>query len=257
MFKATTLMIIISFATQSFAQNNSASKVDKKVSEKPTAVEARDSDKLDIRKLEQKYWSAKDDDFSVVQNRKYSKAKRFYLNGSAGIPINDPFTTGVLTSLQIGYFFNERLGLDINSTMADLKNNKATEAFKERFGALPDFNVFKSSQMLSVTYVPLYAKMSFLDTSIIYFDMGFSAGLGTTNYSIKKSEGDEEKSALSYQWSINQQIFFSEHFALRVDFINKYTNEDKLKYQSGSPDRDQGSKVVNDTSLLFGLTYWH
>jgi outer membrane beta-barrel protein len=249
MFKFTIMMITLSFATQSFAQSNAPAK--------PTTTETRDSDKLDIRKLEQKYWSAKDDDFSVVQNRKYTKAQRFYLNVAAGIPVNDPFTTGTLTSFQLGYFFNERLGVDVNLTSGNLKNNNATSAFFDRFGSLPDYNVFSSSKTLSVTYVPLYAKMSFLDSSIIYFDMGFSVGLGTTDYKIKKSEGDEAKSAPSYQWSVNQQIFFSDHFAVRIDLINRYTKEDKLKYTAGSPARDQGSKNINDTSFLLGLTYWH
>lgn len=258
MFKAATLMIIISFATQSFAQTNSASKVDKKESDKPTA-EARDSDKLDIRKLEQKYWSAKDDDFSVVQNRRYTKAKRFYLNASGGIPFNDPFATGSLMSLQAGYFFNERVGIDLNYTKGPLKDNDAVEQFINRYATVPDRNIFSNSKIFSVTYVPLYAKMSFLDSSIIYFDMGFSAGVGSTEYLIKKIEGDELKSSFSYQWAINQQIFFSNHFAIRVELINRYTTEERSRYKAATAPpapRDLGSKIVNDSSFLLGLTYW-
>ncbi len=253
MFKTAIMMITMSFATHSFAQSNV--KADKKESDKPTA-EARDSDKLDIRKLEQKYWSAKDDDFSVVQNRKYTKANRFYLNGSAGIPFNDPFATGTLMSAQVGYFFNERLGVDVNYTKGALKDNDAVDQFINRYGVVPDRNNYSSSMMTSITYVPLYAKMSFLDSSIIYFDMGFSAGIGTTEYIMKKEEGDETKSGMSYQWSVNQQIFFSDHFAVRVDLINRYTPQDRMKYKTNATGRDLGSKVINDSSLLLGITFW-
>lgn len=217
----------------------------------------RESDKLDVKKLEQKYWAAKDDDFTVVQNRRYTKANRFYLSAMAGIPFNDPFATGTLASAQVGYFFNERLGVDLNYTKGNLKDNDAVDQFINRYGVTPDRNIFSGSQMLSVTYVPLYAKMSFLDTSIIYFDMGFSVGVGTTDYVIKKEEGDENKNAFSYQWSVNQQIFFSEHFAIRIDLINKYTSEQRFKFKTNSPERDQGTKMYNDSSLLLGLTYWH
>lgn len=250
MFKLTVLMFFLSLTTQAFAQSNSSQK------STADASATRDSDKLDIRKLEQKYWAAKDDDFSVVQNRKYTKAGRVYLDLSAGIPFNDPFATGSLTSAQLGYFFNERWGVDFNYTKGNLKDNDAVDQFINRYGVTPDRNNYDSSKMLSVTYVPLYAKMSFLDSSIIYFDMGFSLGLGTTDYIIKQQEGDAHKSAFTYQWAVNQQIFFSEHFAVRVDLINRYTSEERHKFLTNAPDRDLGHKLINDSSLLLGLTYW-
>lgn len=224
---------------------------------KDSKTETRESDKLDIKKLEQKYWSAKDDDFNVVQNRRYTKAQRFFLSGNMGIPFNDAFSTGTVSGLQLGYFFNERWGVDLGITRGSLHDNNAVSSFIDRYSSVPDRNVYQGSKMLSVTYVPLYAKMSFLDTSIIYFDMGVSAGIGQSDYTIKKQEGDDTRSAMTYQWSVNQQIFFSEHFAIRVDLVNKYTNEQRFKYYSNAPDRDQGSKVYNDSSLTVGLTYWH
>lgn len=244
MIKLTILTLILT-ATQAFAQQGT------------TAPSSGGNDKLDIKKLEQKYWAAKDDDFSVVQNRRYTKAERYYLALFGGIPINDPFGTGTITSAQFGYFFNERWGVDVNYTTADMKNNDNTKQFIDENGVAPNYNFFKASQMLSVTYVPLYAKMSFVDRAIIYFDMGVSLGVGTADYIIKKEEGDVGKSAMSYQIGVNQQIFFSEHFAVRLDFINKFTSEDRFKYSAIAPNRDLGPKSVNDTQLLLGLTYWH
>ncbi len=220
-------------------------------------AQSNDGDKLDIQKLEQKYWSAKDDDFAVVQNRRYTKDKRFFLTAAMGIPFNDPFATGTMTNMQLGYFFNERLGVDFALTQANLVDNDAVKQFVNRYGITPDRNIFSGSKMINITYVPLYAKMSFLDSSIIYFDMGFSFGLGTTDYIIKKEEGDETRSSSSWQWGINQQIFFSEHFAIRVDLINKYTDEQRFKYSTSSPSPNQGIKNYNDSSLLLGITYWH
>lgn len=242
MFKKTILLFILA-ASQAFAQQS--------------APPSRGNDKLDIKKLEEKYWSAKDDDFSVVQNRRYTKAERYYLTLFGGIPINDPFATGNITSAQLGYFFNERWGVDVNYTKADLKNNDNTKQFIDENGVAPNYNFFSGSTMLSVTYVPLYAKMSFVDKAIIYFDMGLSFGVGTADYIIKKEDGDTTKSAMSYQIGINQQIFFSEHFSFRMDLINKFTNEDRIKYSTIAPNRDLGPKTVNDTQLLLGLTYWH
>lgn len=221
------------------------------------------SDKLDIRKLEQKYWSAKDDDFAVVQNRRYTKARRVFLSLNAGVPFNDAFSSGTVNGLNLGYFFNERWGLDLEYKTGSLSDNDATKLFFERYGVYPDHNVFTSSQILSGTLVPFYAKMSFMDTSIIYFDMGFSVGAGMLNYKIKKNEGDEQKSTPVIKFGVFQQIFFSEHLALRAELGNTWSSQQRYKYYVTNPlngsstgERDLGKKMTNDTTMMFGLTYW-
>ncbi|MNK26236.1 hypothetical protein D3C87_445680 [compost metagenome] len=245
-----TILVLILTTSSAWAQQPTAAPVKQQ-------GDSRGSDKLDIKKLEQKYWAAKDDDFSVVQNRRYSKADRFYFNLAGGIAVNDPHETGTIFSGQFGYFFNERWGVDVNYSKANMSENDATTFFYDQYGAIPDHTVFDSSTMLSATYVPLYAKMSFVDRAIIYFDMGISVGVGMTDYIQRREDGDKKESAFAYQIGINQQIFFSEHFAVRVDFINKFTNEKQIKWDSGAANRDLGNKVINDTSLLLGLTYWH
>lgn len=249
MLKIATIMLIMA-ASSAWAQTQPAAGQQQQ-------GDSRGSDKLDIKKLEQKYWAAKDDDFSVVQNRRYSKADRFYLNLGGGVAVNDPHEKGSIFQGQLGYFFNERWGLDFSYAKANMENNDATTFFFNQYGAVPDHTVFDSSMMLSATYVPLYAKMSFVDKAIIYFDMGISVGVGTTDYIQRREDGDKKESAFSYQIGVNQQIFFSQHWAIRVDFINKFTDEKQIKWKSSAPDRDLGSKMVNDTSLLLGLTYWH
>ena len=83
------LAISISFSTTALAQQAKPEETKK--------IENVDSDKLDIQKLEQKYWSAKDDDFSVIQNRAFQKEKRGFLSLNYGIPFNDPNSIGSLT----------------------------------------------------------------------------------------------------------------------------------------------------------------
>lgn len=252
MFKKT-LMVIILAATPAFAQQ---------------AKDVRTNDKLDIKKLEEKYWAAKDEDFAVVQNRRYTKAERFFLSASSGVPFNDPYSSGTLFSGSLGYYFNERWGLDVTYTNGSLSDNDSVTQFKNTYSATPDHNVSKSSLFLSGNFVPFYAKMSMMDRAIIYFDMGASLGLGMVDYNITQLEGDISKSAPGLKLGIYQQIFFSEHFAIRVDLINTWSNQDKMRYYapnttikpgltSGSSARDLGTKMINDTSLTIGLTYWH
>ena len=217
----------------------------------------KSNDKMNIKKLEEKYWAAKDDDFSVVQNRRYTKAERYFISASGGAPINDPAGTGLIATAQGGYFFNERWGVDISYTKADMKNNDNTRQFIETFGVAPNYNFFSTSQMLSVSYVPLYAKMSFVDKTIIYFDLGVTLGVGNAVYKIKREDGDLNKSAFCYQIGFNPQIFFADNFAVRLDFINKFITEERSKYGANEANRNIGPKLFNDTHLLVGMTYWY
>lgn len=225
-----------------------------------SASEKGTDDKLDLKKLEQKYWSAKDDDFSVIQNRAYTKAKRWYINAGGGLPINDPYGKGSLTQLGTGYYFSERFGLEYSYTSANISDNEATTAFINEHGTTPNHNILKSMHSISAAYVPFYAKMSFLDRSIIYFDMGFSLGLGMTNYDQVANTGNRSQSAANYSLNINQTFFFSEKFALRVDYKNTWTTEEKLRYAIGTdPEskRSIGNSSNNDSNLIFSVVYWH
>lgn len=245
MFKKT-LLVFIMMTAQAFAQQ---------ADNKPAA---RDSDKLDIKKLEQKYWAAKDDDFSVVQNRRYVKADRFYLSAAAGIPVNDPYNDGNVFNANIGYFFNERWGIEATYNSFDLKKNDNTKQFDESYGTMPNHNTLKSSYYLSGTFVPFYAKMSVVDKAIIYFDMGVSVGVGNISYDIAQKQGDISENTFAYRLAVFQQIFFSEHFAIRADLINTWSDQKKMKYDAlPNANRDLGSENVNDTSLMIGITYWH
>ncbi len=263
------LALAFSFSHTSLAQQKA--KTDESITKTKDGdtkkIENVDSDKLDIQKLEQKYWSAKDDDFSVIQNRAFQKEKRFFLSANYGIPFNDPNSIGTLTGVNFGYFFNERWGIELNHVNSQFKFNDTVDYFKKTYGVLPDHNTFKSANTLMAYWVPIYAKMSLLDKKIIYFDMGFGLGVGTTSYdqnsctvvAVCKSgtglEGIDKsnKSASHYSFSIMQQFFLSEHWAIRIDLVNRYTNEKRI---NSATTKDIGSRMVNDTAFQFGVTFW-
>ncbi|MCX7978608.1 MAG: outer membrane beta-barrel domain-containing protein [Bdellovibrionaceae bacterium] len=224
-------------------------------------AQVRESDKLDIQKLEEKYWSAKDDDFKVVQNRTYAKEDRFFVNLAWGVPINDPYSSGALTTITGGYFFNERYGLEGYYSSGGYTNNQATEQFIQDHGTFPNHNKFLSAFGLGATWMPFYAKMAFLEQKIIYFDMGASLNLGLTNFLQKVSDGDRTASGIHYGITLTQSYFFSTRFAIRLDYRNIWTPEERLRYKLNPGEQESarslGVKPINDTTLQIGLTYWH
>ena len=217
------------------------------------------SDKLDLKKLEDKYWAAKDADFSVVQNRTYTKAGKAFISASYGTLINDTWSTGRMTNFAAGYYFNERWGLELAREMGSLKDNDGVHTVQAS-GGNPDFNKMKNYTAVNAVWVPFYAKMSVLERAIVYFDMQFALGVGQMNYAIQHSGlegGAENESAVGYNFDFTQQLFFARHFAFRLDLKNTWSNQKKEKYFSGTGSHvSLGNFTKQDTSFLGGLTYF-
>jgi outer membrane beta-barrel protein len=265
--KAVLVVTAILMSVQAEAQSTSA---------QPTTAPApvkddRGSDKLDLKKLEDKYWSAKDADFSVVQNRTYSKAKKVFFSLSYGPLVNDAYSYGRMTNGALGYYFSERLGIEVAYEVGNLKNNDSTDAFINRNKFAPDYNTFEDYKSLNLIVVPFYAKMSFWDRKIMYFDMQFAFGVGQMHYQIQKaapfdaSTGNatltpEDNTTMGYNFDVTQQLFFHENFAIRLDIKNKWSTQKKERYYINTgagqteADRSLGNINQQDTSILLGLT---
>lgn len=218
---------------------------------------ANKSDKLDVTDIEKKYWAAKDTDFSVVQNRTYSKTGRLGLSLAYGVLVNDPYSKGNELSGSLSYYFTERYGLELNYTNIKANDSKSTEFFKNRYGAPPDHGKETGYYGAAFNWVPFYAKMSVLNSQIIYFDMAFSPGMGVTSYNAQVDTGSVAKSSPTLAFDVTQHFFLGRHFAFRVDYKNRWFREEVLHY-TGSATRGKVTKTdtTQVSSLLFGTTFF-
>lgn len=220
-------------------------------------------DKIDLKKLEDKYWGAQDSDFTVIQNRTYSKAGRYFLSLGYGPLINDEWSVGRMTNFAGGYYFNEKFGVELAYEQGKLTNNDGLDQIKNYNGLNPNFNKFVDYISANFIWSPIYAKMSFMDTKIMYFDMQVALGLGQMTYEQQLDpleSSNQIKKTIGYNLDFTQQFFFSNHFAVRVDVKNKFTKQDLARYRvsgSSSGSRDLGSTSRQDTSFLIGFTYFH
>lgn len=235
------------------AKVEAPAKADDKKAETP-ASSSGDSDRVDLKKLEEKYWAAKDQDYSVIQNRAYPKDKRFYVTLGYGPLMNDLYSIGRMTGVSFGYYFSERMGVELAYEKGALSDNDGVTKYRNDYGVQVDYNRFTESKNLMFILVPFYAKMSFFDTSILYFDMQFALGVGQADYEIVKKTGNEARSSTSIEFDVTQQIFFHRHAAVRFDIKNKFYNADRKNYNSGA---DLGSTKAQDTTILLGLTLFY
>lgn len=226
------------------------------VSPKPVAT---DGDKIDVSDLENKYWATKDTDFNVVQNRLYSKTRRFGISGFYGMMVNDPWSEGGMYGGSLSYFFSDRYGVQVTYNMIDSKDNKAVKQLAGIQGAYPNNNKPKGYYGASFLWVPFYAKMSLLGSSIIYFDMSFALGGGMQEYQQQRDDANVTKSAPAVSFEISQHFYLNKNFALRVDLENRWYSSETAWYRASSAatagTRTVGSNTDNTTLLKLGLTF--
>ncbi len=234
----------------------------------PAASSDKGSDKVDLKKLEDKYWSAKDEDYGVIQNRTFSKKGKFYASLVYGPLINDAFAKARAAGGMLGYYLNEDFGVELSYLGYDSKQNDTVTSYTTLPGAVsPQFNLVKNSMAASLTYTPFYAKMAFMNKGILYFDMGFTLGAGMTSYEIQKTTvngtgsavpTNEMKSAPHFEIGVMQQLFLSQYFAFRLDIKNSFYSQKSQQFQLGNgiaeSARPEITKSVNDTTISLGLT---
>lgn len=257
MKKLVVLLIACTFAgTTAWAKKAAAKKADAKTVQKSQ----KDGEKLDISDLEKKYWAPNDTDFSVVQNRTYSKDKRFAASVNYGKIINDTYTQGDVFGVNLNYYFSERQGIELNYLgEASFEASDSITAFREEFNtpATPNHNRLTSYYGISYNWVPIYAKMSLLGKKIVYFDMAFKFGLGLTNYEQQRENptNNEEDDAFTYSFGVTQTIFLSKHWSIKADYVGYFYKENLLQY-GGVSRQEAGSRNNNSTYLTLGLQYF-
>lgn len=231
----------------------------KKATKSSPAVEGKkqDSDKVDISDLEKKYWAPKDTDFSVVQNRTYSKENAFFFTAHAGPIVNDSYSEGYIYGGSFNYFFNERYGVQATYLTSDLKDNQLKQNLTQYgSGVQPDHGRFGSYYGVGFSFVPFYAKMSFLGKKIMYFDMAITPTIGMTQYDQILEDSTRSQSSFTYGLDISQYFFLAENFAIRADLKNQWFAEEVVSYRGvskGQKVRDQNTQF---TTFLLGLTLY-
>jgi outer membrane beta-barrel protein len=216
--------------------------------------------KVDTAEFEKGYWATQEQDVAVIQNRTYSKTKKVLLSAAYGIMVNDSYSDGnVMTGIG-QYFWNEKMGVQLTYQTFMTRNNKMTDALILNNGQIPDHNKPKQFYGASFNWVPIYGKMSLLERKVMYFDMSFSPGMGMTTYDQQISSGNKTQQALTYTFDITQHFFVSQHFALRLDYMNRWYTEKKVDYVDNTNPKNTGAELSEDfihaSQIMMGLTFY-
>ncbi len=195
----------------------------------PTAPAAKEEavsgEMLEVEKVKEKYWAqGKDSKMGVVQNRLYSKEKRFALGLLGGVSMADPFLSIKTLGGTFGYHFSEFIGVSLvgwkNFVSASSALKTAVEQDKDQNTVEP-YGYIGAEGLGSI----MYGKLSLLGQKIIYYDMHLSIGAGMTFFESHRAGGDKSASSVSGTWGIGQRFYLTDNFSLRMDYRNQIYRE--------------------------------
>lgn len=125
---------LVAASVPAFAQSKS------KTAPAPKAPAAGDSpysdaERLNVDGIKEKYWArGNETEMGVVQNRMYTKERKFELGVFAGVASSDPFIDVKTMAFSLGFHLSEYISLHAHAWKLFSKNSQAWNMLAQRQG---------------------------------------------------------------------------------------------------------------------------
>lgn len=186
---------------------------------------------------------------TILQNRYFLKALRPELGVSYGTVTNEAYTDTKLLGFRGALFFNEWLGLELQSSTATTSDSDDLQALKRlRYLKIddptvqvfpdPEINRIKKIMDLSAVVAPFYGKLNFADWLIIYSDLYLTGGVSTLD--------TDQGSLNALNFGAGQRFYWQKSLSFRIDFKGR-------SYTEKAAGKDHRKTTY---SVDFGLSYF-
>jgi outer membrane beta-barrel protein len=214
-----------------------------------------EAERVNIEAIKQKYWArGNEEELGVVQNRMFTKERKFEFGLYGGVVSSDPFLSVYSTSLSIGYHFNEYFSFAVYAMKNFVNPSSALTFLRNPYpnGAGSDTSTNEPRWCLGgeVMASIMYGKLSLVGKAIIHYDFHFIGGLGIT---------DTESGKYATPWlGVGQQFFITRWMTLRFDYRLMFY-EERILQKVGSPSSPNGTYLGNranwSNSINLGLSF--
>ena len=215
--------------------------------------------KINVDKLQEKYWKTKGYKTGVVQGRKYFKENRFRVGLEFMNLMNDKYSsTNGMSNLRgdLSYFVTERFAIGGFYEDLSLEDNTALTEMSEFNGGQFKLDHVKASRFYgaSLELVPIYSKMSWMNNKIIYFDLSISPKIGMATYEQQlRDSSNPEESTIMAGLDIAANVFISKSASFTLAYRTRAFQSEVLKYSDGSVVEDSKTNFYNFVSLGFNF----
>lgn len=217
------------------------------------AVNAEEGEQVDVSKITEKYWAqGKETELGVVQNRKFTSANRFELEGFLGTMNTDPFLSVRRYGLSLGYHLNQYVSIHGIFWRAVAEKSDALVRFEHDLAATTvDTNMPQMFYGLQTNYNILYGKASLFGSLIIYVDVFALGGIGFSE--------TETGTYFTPFIGLGQKIHLNKFMALTLDYRLMFFNEDIRKKTRGSNvlGAIEASRANTSDAVTLGLSFFY
>jgi outer membrane beta-barrel protein len=204
-------------------------------------------------------WLDPDKEVYVLQNRKFRKAERLYVNAGAGITTSGAFVDSTSIQGRAGLFLTEGFGIEGIFAKNSGKENSAAVAVRSQNGgsARPFRRIVDNYWGAMATWSPFYSKTNTFN-SIIYMDWIFGVGYAQLNETNNKLdfvndtslEGIPTKESHSgLIWEAGLMFYLNQNFTLRTDLTAIHYSAANVKSAGSS------IKSNYDATVSLGFTF--
>lgn len=195
-------------------------------------------------------WLDPDKTVYVLQNKEFAKSKTFYadLGYLSGLSSNFQSTNGI--NLNVGYFFNEEVGVEFVYNYYRNKDNDDMESLRRVNGVVPFMRRLDQSVAMLAIWSPFYGKINTFN-KIFYFDFNFGLGpafVQSNSNSLtatdRSAEGFSDESQMGALAKIAFRFHINQRMHVGVELQNTYF------YNYGSI-RSEGKQLNSFTDAIF------
>lgn len=216
------------------------------VQPKPKARSSTETAPKEVTTLSDLATLAPFDDVAVIQPRFLPKTGRFELSGTLFSNLNNPFFNSFGAGLRAAYYIREQYAIEGLFTFATTSSRQVTDDLEAKRGISTD-NVITSKGYMgaALKWNPIYGKITWLNKSIVPFDLNFSLGGGMT----QTTDGEN---APTLHFGTSQVFALSKGMAFRWDLIwNMFSAT-----ATSDDGRTKEKLSQNDLFLGFGMSFY-
>lgn len=200
-------------------------------------------------------WLDPDKEVYVLQNRKFRKIGKLYLNVGVGTTTSGAFADAAYGQVRVGFFFTENWGFEALHTTTSSKTNSTYDSVFAQ-DSVPFVRLIDSYSGAMFMWSPFYAKINTFD-QIFYFDWMFGLGFATLSEQNNRTALNEGSKDLPFEsedhsgvmWATSLRFYMSQHWSLRLDLTT-------IHYQADKAFKDSQEQVWYDNfDLGVGLSY--
>lgn len=152
-------------------------------------------------------------DVAIIQRRFLPKTGRFELTGSTFTNLNNPFFNSIGVAARVAYYIREKYALELMGALATTSSREVTDnLLKNRQISTDNVVTSKGFGVVAFKWNPIYGKITWLNKTIVPFDLNFNIGGGITML-------ENGNSAPTLHLGTSQVFALSKGMAFRWDLI--------------------------------------